>query len=557
MHPLVAYIPYPVVRDLLAQPGADPVGREQRFSAVALFVDVAGFTPLSEALARYGKAGTEELTALLNTYFGAAIAQVELFGGMVVKFGGDALTALFPYTLDTRPVVARRALQCALELQADLPGQMPSETRAGPFRLATHVGLAAGPVLVTTVGDPALQLHAVIAGSVLGRCAEAETHAQPGEVAAGRELLEGLDAVEAVPLDAEFVRVVRLGRPASLAPLAPLPAVPPAAVATLAAYVHPAIAQRLTAGQASMINEHRRLTILFVDFGGFDYDNDAAVGARLQTYLLAAIGIIERYDGYFKEVEIGDKGSKYIVLFGAPVAHEDENERALRCALELLALGDLPVRIGVNTGLVYCGQVGSADCRNYTAMGDAMNLAARLMTAAAPGTILVSATTRQPARERFAWNTWRPSRSRAKAPRATVYRLAGRRGAAQLRLPEPAYRLPLVGREPNCGASRRFSTRRWGAPGACSASSPTRVWASRGWRRRLCAWRGGGAWPPMSATARPTAPTAPTWPGSRSGKNSSAWTRRGPRPGRSTTWPRNSRPSIPTWAAGCPCWARC
>jgi class 3 adenylate cyclase len=141
------------------------------------------------------------------------------------------------------------------------------------------------------------------------------------------------------------------------------------------------------------------------------------------------------------------------VLFGAPIAHEDDEERALRCALDLRALDaqlrDLrtPARIGVNTGFVYCGLVGSMARQEYTVMGDAVNLAARLMQAAQPGQILAGDTTYRPAGARFEWQPLPPMQVKGKAEPVGVQSLRAVAERRALGLHEPAYDLPLVGRE--------------------------------------------------------------------------------------------------------------
>jgi len=98
-------------------------------------------------------------------------------------------------------------------------------------------------------------------------------------------------------------------------------------------------------------------------------------------------------------------GDGVLVFFGAPVAHEDDPERAVRCGLdmvrEIATLGpdahedDVPlqVRVGINTGPVVVGMVGSDVAREYTAMGDAVNIAARMQTAAPPGGVMITAAT--------------------------------------------------------------------------------------------------------------------------------------------------------------------
>src|SRR5512134_2993998 len=93
---LAAYVPPDVARAaLLRDTPVDPEQpRFRRFPAAVLFADVSGFTPLTEGLARKGPEGAEELTRLLNAYFSRMIALVEAEGGEIVKFSGDALTAV-------------------------------------------------------------------------------------------------------------------------------------------------------------------------------------------------------------------------------------------------------------------------------------------------------------------------------------------------------------------------------------------------------------------------------------------------------------------------------
>src|SRR5262249_23686700 len=158
-------------------------------------------------------------------------------------------------------------------------------------------------------------------------------------------LLEYVRDADVVEERGGFSCIAGLGRRARSAPLARIERISEAAVETIARYLHPSIADRLRAGQSGFLNEHRKVTALFVNFGGFDYDHDQQVGAKLQAYLVQVIQTIQRYDGYLNKVDMGDKGSKYIVQFGAPLAHEDDEERAIRCALDLRKLG-VTVRIG-------------------------------------------------------------------------------------------------------------------------------------------------------------------------------------------------------------------
>ncbi len=111
---------------------------------------------------------------------------------------------------------------------------------------------------------------------------------------------------------------------------------------------------------------------------------------------------ISRYGGTVSRL----MGDAVLALFGAPVAHEDDAERAVRAALDIQEAGmaysriikgrhgfDFNLRVGINTGTAVLAFVGDAIRTEYTAMGDAANVAARLQSAAEPGKVLISADT--------------------------------------------------------------------------------------------------------------------------------------------------------------------
>jgi predicted ATPase/class 3 adenylate cyclase len=159
-------------------------------------------------------------------------------------------------------------------------------------------------------------------------------------------------------------------------------------------------------GAASLDGERRQVTILFCDLVG-----STAIAERLdpeeyhdllQQYLTVAFPAIYRFEGVVNTLA----GDGLMALFGAPVAHEDDPQRAVRAALavrdavaglaeRVVAEGGpgLTVRIGVHSGPVVVGGFGTDLKRDYTAIGDTPNVAARLQSLAAPGGILISEAT--------------------------------------------------------------------------------------------------------------------------------------------------------------------
>ena len=124
--------------------------------------------------------------------------------------------------------------------------------------------------------------------------------------------------------------------------------------------------------------------------------------AVVRAYQETAAAVIQRYDGHIAQY----LGDGLLVYFGYPQAHEDDAQRAVRTGLELLAAMRtlntrlvqeqgvrLAVRIGIHTGLVVVGEMGSGGRHEHLALGDTPNLAARLQGLAAPDTVVLSDTT--------------------------------------------------------------------------------------------------------------------------------------------------------------------
>jgi class 3 adenylate cyclase/tetratricopeptide (TPR) repeat protein len=435
-----------VVQVLIEHPDEVPLAVPTHTDAVVLFADIAGFTPMSEALAKVGRYGAEELSRILNDYFGSMIERAVAYGGVVVRLTGDALTVLLPYDHMTCPAVVRRAVQCALDMQAAMDNFQAIGTEAGIFRLAMRAGLAMGPVLGTIVGDPAIRLEYVVAGRAIDKAAEAERHATIGQVVADGAMLRAGQGIDAVELRDDAYLVRRIKRPVAALPARPEAALDDATASRLAPFLHPAIAERLRAGRRGLVNEHRKATVAFVGFPDLPAD-DPEAAASLQAYLAAAVRVIDRFGGHLNQVDTGDKGSLLMLLFGTPVAHEDDEERAVRCCLELLQMPGGPFRAGITTGSAFCGEIGSELRRYYTVVGDSVNLAARLLQAAQPGQLLIDGPTFDRVESGAVGERLQPITVKGKAGPVTAWAVRAARDRPSLQLLEPLPAGRLVGRD--------------------------------------------------------------------------------------------------------------
>ncbi|MEP6875299.1 MAG: adenylate/guanylate cyclase domain-containing protein [Burkholderiales bacterium] len=208
--------------------------------------------------------------------------------------------------------------------------------------------------------------------------------------------------------------------------------------------------------------DRRQVTVVFADLTGFTSLAERLDPETLRTFQTALFDVmaqaIARYDG-FVEKFVGDA---VMAVFGAPRAHEDDPQRALEAALEMLQRIDqisltwaarlgrpVTLHIGVHTGAVVAGSLGHGAGGAYAVTGDTVNTASRLLTAAAPGTVLVSDATRALVRHRFAFEPAAELALRGKALPILAHRLIGPRteSSGARGLAEFGLAAPLVGRD--------------------------------------------------------------------------------------------------------------
>lgn len=163
---------------------------------------------------------------------------------------------------------------------------------------------------------------------------------------------------------------------------------------------------------------------------------------------------VERYEGSVTQFT----GDGLMALFGAPIAHENAPERAVRagldmqaairrCAEEHLPGSGMTLRVGIHTGLVVVGHVGNENRADYTAIGDTTNLAARLQGAAAPGTVLISSATAKLVENRFQTRQVGPLVLKGKSRPVTAYEVVRAIPQAPLIPVGDGILSPLIGRE--------------------------------------------------------------------------------------------------------------
>ncbi len=406
---IASYVPTRIVRRYAADPAPPAAPTAEHAPAAVLFADISGFTALTERLTHSGPAGVEELSGLLNAYFGQLIALITALGGDVVKFAGDALLAIWPATEEDLATSVRRAAQCALSAQMLLHNY----TTVQGIHLALRMGIGAGTVMTEQIGGVYGRWECLVTGPPLVQVGIAAGLAAPGEVvlepeawALVRDVCAGTPILDdkitrwqddkvtdtayqtlspphpITPSPRQAVRLDDVLTPLPLRPVV-MPRLAPEMDAALRAYIPGAILARLRAGQSDWLAELRRITVLFINLPDITFTAPPEQAHKAMCALQTAL---YRYEGSINKLSVDDKGVTLVAALGLPpLAHEDDAVRGVQAALAMLAtLGSLGLRgaIGVTTGRAFCGTVGSAVRREYTMIGTIVNLAARLMQAA-------------------------------------------------------------------------------------------------------------------------------------------------------------------------------
>ena len=331
------------------------------FAASTMFVDISGFTSMTRSLMKQGKEGAEVLSNIINSIFTPAIRAIYDNGGFVSTFAGDAFTAVFESDADY-------ALNAAFEINKLFVDAGNINTKFGEFELAVKIGLSHGEVEFGII-DTEVQKAYYFRGEAIDGCAKAEHHADRMEIVADGKFMEKL-SVEAEKQPAGENHFVITPQELCLSPLKNKTETDQPEIEKM--FVPDSVLEMKDRG------EFREIVSVFI---GFEET------AGFEKPIAEVIRRTHAYGGYFNKIDFGDKGGVMLVIFGAPTGREKLYSRAADFALSLKEIPEFSFRAGVSTGIAFCGIVGSDLRKEYTALGDVVNLSARLMTKAGPNSI--------------------------------------------------------------------------------------------------------------------------------------------------------------------------
>ncbi|MFN2609737.1 MAG: adenylate/guanylate cyclase domain-containing protein [Actinomycetota bacterium] len=353
----------------------------QQIEGSMIFADISGFTALSEKLAKQGRMGAEELVSVINSTFDRLLAVAYEENGSLLKFGGDALLLFFA---DYHHQV--RAARSAARMRQELRSIGKIQTSKGSVSLKISIGIHSDLFQFYLVGDSHHDL--VITGPAATSTVSMEATATGGEI-----LLSPQTAV-ALPIkhlgNEKGAGVLLQGVP-DVDSSAPPQFIPTSS--DIAIHIPLAIREHLVQGGEGAA--HRLVTVMFIHFDGVDALFRASGVETVRDAVHELVTEVQRaankHGVTYIDSDIDTDGGKIYLAGGAPITKDDDEGRMLLAAREIIeARTEIPVRIGINRGHVFTGDIGPSYRRTYTYMGDAVNLAARVMARASKGQLLAT-----------------------------------------------------------------------------------------------------------------------------------------------------------------------
>jgi class 3 adenylate cyclase len=391
---ILSFLPRKIIKAKIAKATTQPY---EKIPSTLFYGDISGFTAMSERLSKLGKEGSEEVTRIINHFFDPLIEIILLWGAEIYRFGGDAIFAFFTENGWGKGKEVR-AVEAAKQIIDFVRTHMRVETRKGTFHIRMHCALVSGEVYFKDLGNDFF-----IGGKLAHTLTSIVDKAKAGEIVANEQVervmpgyftkcgkgvwkLKKKKGKDLKPESKDEIRQELVDKAGS-------------AIKQIIPYLEEWIRERIDLRPVFDPKDggHRKVTMVFLHFSGIPYEKDAKKAATLlETFHGILAETAEKYGGYLNKLDVTSGSERALIVFGFPVALEDDERRATIFAYDLItnpAVTSKGVQLsaGIHSGFVFAGPVGSDLRREYTVMGDAVNLTARIAAVAGKNEIMVSA----------------------------------------------------------------------------------------------------------------------------------------------------------------------
>ena len=363
-----------------------PICRKQK--AGILFTDVTKFTKLTEIVSDKGHYGVEIITEILNYYFEEMFAVIKQTDGSLLKYGGDSILAIFE---GNKKSAVSRMQSCLKQMFNSLDKMNVLFKEKYGVTISFHFNTSYGSTETVIVGNPKYQLDYYIVGDAV------------------KDVFDGGLIEKKYPISDETFASFKDEKDA---------------IKNSIYFVPEQVAKKMESSDFRA--ELRNSAILFLspaDKSGKDIIDSGA----FQAYYLKLQKIVSDLDGFINKIDFTEKGYLVLITFGIPNVHEDDIERAFICSQKILQISSKTIksRIGVTYSNIYSGVLGAKERFEYGVIGNAVNIAARIMSLAKYGEADFSEEIISQISSRFAFELVQTTKVKGIREAINVYRISG------------------------------------------------------------------------------------------------------------------------------------
>jgi len=312
------------------------------FTGSVMSLDLKGFTSMTEQLMKNGKYGAEILSDIINGVFGPVIRSIYENGGFITAFVGDAITAVFPEEF------SNGAETSSIQIIDFFKKNKFIKADKKKYPIEVRIGISYGKINWNIVSVPERSVY-FFKGDTIYKAAEAQQKAEPGSYQKDR-------SYKLLPDNEVHISGKRNNISSEI----------------LKRFIPDRVIEMRTSG------EFREIISAYISFD----ENKTDIESLSKALCSESV----RYKGYLNKIDFGDKGGIALVFFGAPLKEEKYPEYAVSFASSLIKAFP-EIRIGLAKGMAFCGFVGSDLRSEYTALGEVVNLSARLLGVTSLGEI--------------------------------------------------------------------------------------------------------------------------------------------------------------------------
>jgi len=326
------------------------------FEALAMFIDISGFTEMTDKLMENGKEGAEILIDVINNVFTPSIDSIHQNGGFISTFGGDAFNAIFSGNS------LLSSLSTAIEINLIFQNVGLQKTRFGDFQLSVKIGISYGNIEWGIVRNKKQKAY-FFKGDAIDNCSKCEKQCINDQIIFDQKLMDQI-SVDEIEFTNKAESYFLLKKIKSKSISDPTVEINSQNINIERNFMPGSILDLKAKGE---FRDVISCFISFKDKQGWEQN------------ISKIIDLVYRFGGYFNRISFGDKGGFLLVFFGAPIAQEKLFSRATGFALEVRNIKDLGTGIGLTFGTAFAGFTGSHERQEYTCQGNKVNLAARFM----------------------------------------------------------------------------------------------------------------------------------------------------------------------------------